>query len=244
MKPFWLAWQFLTRLPAPVFTEVSAKESGASLAYYPLVGLLLGGLLWGLAQLTLWLPANLVAGLVLAFWVWVTGGLHLDGLADSSDAWLGSHGDKARALDIMHDSRIGSGGALAITLLLLLKWIALSELLTADLSWVLLLVPFWGRLAALVLLLTTPYVSGGMAREMVQHQPKILMGLWGLAGLGVMLWSVQFWGLLLLASWLGVRRWAQRLLGGLNGDLLGASIEITELAVMVAFIGFYFNLGG
>jgi Cobalamin-5-phosphate synthase len=67
MKSFWLAWQFLTRLPAPSYAEVSAKESGASLVYYPLVGLIIGLMLWALAQLTLWLPANLVAGLVLAF---------------------------------------------------------------------------------------------------------------------------------------------------------------------------------
>jgi adenosylcobinamide-GDP ribazoletransferase len=242
MKSFWLAWQFLTRLPAPAYSAVSPKESGTSLAYYPLVGLIIGLLLWALAQLTLWLPANLVAGLVLAFWVWVSGGLHLDGLADSADAWLGSHGDKARALNIMHDSRIGSGGAIAIALILLLKWIALTELLSADLSWVLLLVPFWGRIAALALLLTTPYVSGGIASEMVQHQPQRMMGLWVVAGVGAIFWSAQIWGLLLLAGWVACRAWSQKLLGGLNGDLLGASIEITELLVMIALIGFYFNL--
>ncbi|WP_178860740.1 adenosylcobinamide-GDP ribazoletransferase [Thiomicrorhabdus cannonii] len=241
MKSFWLAWQFLTRLPAPSYAEVSAKESGASLAYYPLVGLVIGLMLWGLAQLALWLPANLVAGLVLAFWVWVSGGLHLDGLADSSDAWLGAHGDKTRALNIMHDSRIGSGGAIAIALLLLLKWIALTELLSADLSWVLLLVPFWGRLSAQALLLTTPYVSGGIARDMILHLPKKRMWVWVLLGVAGILWTTQFWGLSLLLSWWVVRVWAFKLLGGLNGDLLGASIEITELVVMIAFVGFYFN---
>ncbi|NCA91441.1 MAG: adenosylcobinamide-GDP ribazoletransferase, partial [Gammaproteobacteria bacterium] len=95
MRPFLIALQFLTRLPVRLTGELSAADLGRSLLYYPLVGLLLGGLLvaggWLLAGggLLTGVAPVLAAALVLSLWVGLTGALHLDGLADMIDAWAG-----------------------------------------------------------------------------------------------------------------------------------------------------------
>jgi adenosylcobinamide-GDP ribazoletransferase len=92
-----VALQFLTRLPVRLDPPPTPQEVGASLAWYPPVGLLLGLLLSGSAVALARLPPLLAAALVLTLWVLSTGALHLDGLADTADAWVGGHGDRARS---------------------------------------------------------------------------------------------------------------------------------------------------
>ena len=89
MLPLWIALQFLSSLPIRLPGMPSPQELGRSLLFYPLVGLLFGGLLWGLNALLSGAPAMLHAAILLTVWVVLSGGLHLDGLADSTDAWLG-----------------------------------------------------------------------------------------------------------------------------------------------------------
>ena len=107
MLPFWIALQFLSSLPIRLSGMPKPQELGRSLLFYPLVGLLFGLLLWGANALLAGAPLMLHAALLLTLWVLLSGGLHLDGLADSADAWLGGFGDRERTLTIMKDPRSG-----------------------------------------------------------------------------------------------------------------------------------------
>src|SRR3989338_1738452 len=134
---------------------------GRSLLSYPLVGLLLGAVLlsaqWALQGQA---PA-LQAALLLILWVGLTGGLHLDGLADSADAWAGGFGDRERTLAIMQDPRSGPIAVVVLVLVLLLKFAALLALIEQQHSVLLIIVPLISRSALLGLFLTTPYVRPG-----------------------------------------------------------------------------------
>ena len=119
MKPLFYAVAFLTRIPVPF--RFDARDRTKSTAYYPLVGLLIGGVIAAFDGLiAVHFPPLVRAVLVTACWVFITGGLHLDGLMDVFDG-LGSHREPERILAIMKDSRVGAMGVLAAVLILLLK---------------------------------------------------------------------------------------------------------------------------
>lgn len=103
MTPLLIALQFLTRLPVRLPGMPEPQQIGRSLLFYPLVGALLGLLLLGLEWLLGDTALLLKAALLLAAWVALSGGLHLDGLADTADAWVGGYGDRERTLAIMKD---------------------------------------------------------------------------------------------------------------------------------------------
>lgn len=133
-RAFLIAARFLTRapLPDPAAAAVPrAADSGRAALLYPLVGLLLGVFLAALAWLLSATPTPVAATLVLTAWVWGTGALHLDGLSDCADAWVGGLGDRARTLAILKDPHLGAMGAVALMLALLAKWSALWALLAA-----------------------------------------------------------------------------------------------------------------
>ena len=129
LRPFWLALGFLTRIPVPLKGEPQAGEQGQSMLFYPLVGLVIGLGMMFLAWLLGSTSATVSAALLLLFWVLVTGALHLDGLADSVDAWLGSHGDRERALAIMKDPASGPAAVVVLVVVLLIKYAVIVELL-------------------------------------------------------------------------------------------------------------------
>lgn len=166
LRPFWIAGRFLSRLPFPDPGPTAPTEVGRSVPWYPLVGLLMG-LPAALAALLLAdTPSDLAAALVLILWVWSSGGLHLDGLADSADAWIGGLGSRERTLEIMKDPRSGPAAVTAIVLTLLLKWSALKTLVATGVLWPLLIVPLLARAQLPLLLLTTHYArTQGMARD-------------------------------------------------------------------------------
>ena len=126
MRGLLAAIAFLTRLPVPARVWAEASRPPVQLPWYPVVGLLIGALLSGLACLLSREPPLLTAALLLLAWTGITGGLHLDGLADSADAWVGGLGDRARTLEIMKDPRSGPMGVTAIVVVLLLKFAALA----------------------------------------------------------------------------------------------------------------------
>ncbi len=243
MKPFWLAIQFMSRLPTPQFEQVSARDMGRSISFFPIVGLIVGAFLVATAQLVYWLPAELVAGLVLAVWAWVTGGLHLDGLADMADGWLGGVGNQQRALEIMKDSRIGTGGGVALGLMLLLKWLALSYVIAAELWLWLLLIPMMARVASIALMPLTEYVSQqGLAEQMVLNLSKTAVFSWVVLTLVGLLWWAWPLALVAVLVWLWLRWLMIQITGGMTGDTAGAMTEVMELALMIGLVGF-FGLG-
>jgi adenosylcobinamide-GDP ribazoletransferase len=242
MKPFWLAWQFLTRFPAPSYAEVAPVEVGRSQLWYPLVGLGLGGLLYGaghLLQLT-HLPALAAAALLLSLWVAMTGALHLDGLADTMDAWVGGHADPERSLAIMKDPAAGPMGVTALVLLLLLKF----SLLAAwphGLPVAVILVPALARAAVPLLFRALPYLRGeGLGRALADHlplggflllwTPLLLLAWFGIGNSVVWLLLTLLFGVVLLGL-LYKRRF-----NGLTGDMVGAAIEIIETVLLLTLV--------
>jgi len=237
--PFWIALQFLSSLPVRLPGMPEPREVGRSLLCYPLVGLLFGVLLWLASHLLQGTAAPLHAALLLALWVLLSGALHLDGLADSADAWLGGFGDRERTLQIMKDPRSGPIAVVTLVLVLLLKFCALWVLVERGAGALLVLAPVVGRAAMLGLFLGTPYVrQGGLGQALAEHLPRRAAG-WVL--LGSVLLCLLLGGL--RAVWpmavaLGVFLWLRRLmcqrLGGATGDTAGALLELLELAVVLA----------
>ena len=156
MLPLWIALQFLSSLPVSLPGMPAPREVGRSLLWYPLVGLLFGLLLWLASHFLQGTAAPLHAALLLTLWVLLSGALHLDGLADSADAWLGGFGDRERTLQIMKDPRSGPIAVVTLVLVLLLKFCALWVLVEQGIGMQLLLAPLIGRAAMLGLFLSTP----------------------------------------------------------------------------------------
>lgn len=238
MKAFLLALQFLTCFPLSLRSAPSPADWGKSALAYPVIGLLIGLLLAGLQQLVGHADPLLQAALLTATWALITGGLHLDGLADSADAWVGGHGDRKRTLAIMKDPRSGPAAISTLVLTLLLKFSALAVLTKADTWPALLLVPVLGRAAIVALLLSTPYVRpGGMGSAITAHLPRaaaVLVMLMVAAG-GLFAGKAGALALVVaVAAWLVLRWMMLRRLGGMTGDTLGAAVELTEVAVLIA----------
>ncbi|MDH1442203.1 adenosylcobinamide-GDP ribazoletransferase [Pseudomonas sp. GD03721] len=233
-----IALQFLTRLPVSLPGIPTPEQVGRSLLWYPLVGLLLGLLLWGVHLLLGQTSAVLQAAIILALWVGLSGGLHLDGLADTADAWVGGFADRERTLAIMKDPRSGPIAVVVLVLLLLLKFAALFTLLQAGQGIYLLLLPWLGRSLLPLLLATTPYVRvGGLGQALVDHLPRgQLPWVLGVHLLGMLLFG--WMGLLALATalllFIWLRRALLRRLGGTTGDTAGALVELGECAVLLA----------
>ncbi len=238
LKPLRIAVQFLTRIPVPSPGMVADKEIGRSLLWYPLVGALLGGVLVGLYWLTDGTAPLLRAALILAVWILITGALHLDGLADSADAWLGGLGDRERTLAIMKDPCSGPGAVTTLIVVLLLKLAAL-DVLVAKAQWTpLILGPLLGRTALPLLFLTTPYVrSTGLGATLATHMPRrsaailvvaiatAVFSIFGRSGIVTLLACIGLF-------WL-MRRLMIRRIGGATGDTAGAVVEIVEMTVLL-----------
>ncbi len=223
-----IALGLLTRFPLPLLHPApSDQELGHSVLAYPLVGALLGLLLTLLAGLPWLWPPPVQAALLLSFWVWSSGALHLDGLADSADAWVGGIGNRQRTLDLLKDPHCGSMAVVTLILLLLLKWSALAALLAAAQGSLLWLAPLLGRSALLLLLLTTPYVrANGMGATAARLLPR-RSGWLLTASLPLLCWLLAGTIALLailatLLLFVVLRHALQQRLGGTTGDTAGA----------------------
>lgn len=238
MLGFWIALQFLSSLPVRLPGMPSAAQMGRSVLFYPLLGLLFGVLLWGLHALLEGSPVLLHAALLLSAWVVLSGGLHLDGLADSADAWLGGFGDRERTLEIMKDPRSGPIAVVTLVLVLLLKFCAVLVLVERGQGVLLILAPLLGRASLLGLFLCTPYVrSGGIGQALADHLPR-RSAAWALfASFALCLCIAGLQGLYVLivagVAFFWLRRVMIRRLGGTTGDTAGALLELLELAVLL-----------
>lgn len=239
-RPFLIALQFLTRLPVRPDGELREGDIGRSLPCYPLVGLTLGGLLAGTAWLLQDVPIALRCALLLAVWVASTGALHLDGLADSADAWAGGRGDAGRTLALMKDPCSGPMGVAAVALTLLIKFGALNAVCGAGDYAALVLAPLLGRTALPLLFLTTPYVRpGGLGSALARHLPRRAAAIAVVAG-ALSTLAAGITGAVALLAGIGTfwmaRRAMLRRIGGSTGDTAGALVELTEAAVLVGTV--------
>lgn len=236
-----LAVRFLTVFPVPGREAEGAGALGRSAWWFPVVGLALGACLVAADRvLLLVFPPLLAAVLLVAGWKILTGGLHLDGLADSIDGLAGR--DPERRIAIMRDSRLGAFGAVALALSLLISVGAVDALPAPRRPVVLLLAPAIGRLAPVLIgPLFRPATPGqGYGAEFLGGlsawaTPVHVAGLWILAALTLGPWG----GLLLSCGLAAALLWAIWLvsrIGGLTGDALGGSVEISEMATLTTAV--------
>jgi adenosylcobinamide-GDP ribazoletransferase len=235
------AFAFLTRLPVwsgPLRDE----DLGRSVTFFPIVGLVLGLVLTGAGSLLAGaLSPTLGAVGLVAVLAALTGGLHLDGVADVFDALGGGRGDRQRMLDIMKDSRIGAHGAAALVLVLLAKVLAASEVLARRDLPGLLAFPAIARWAVTPAIVFHPYARAegtgrafsGAARAWEVVGATALLAL-ALFALGPRL-LVPAAGALAAATVFAL--WLRRRLGGLPGDVFGASIELAEVVALALTTG-------
>ncbi len=239
MQSFLIALQFLTRFPVHLSGVPAPEARGRSLLAYPLVGAVIGLLLVVLDYLLGTPDPWLEAALLLTAWVVVTGALHLDGLADSADAWLGGRGEPERTLEIMKDPRSGPAGVAAVVMLLLVKFAALTALLRAELWLVLLIAPVLGRTLLIWLFLTTPYVrENGLGADLARHLPRdagwLVCGIVALAMPLLFGWSgLRLLLIVAVVAWL-LRRLMLKHIHGTTGDTAGALLEVVEVTCLVA----------
>lgn len=228
------AFGLLSRLPLPNHQGTGAASAWA----WPLVGVVLGALGAALATGALWLGVTpgVTAVLVLALGAMLTGGLHEDGLSDTADGLFGGW-TRERRLEIMKDSRVGSYGVLALVLVTLARWSALTAVLVHGGHWEALVVT--GALSrapmALVMALLPNARGEGLSHATGRPSPvTALMGLALAAGLAVALtgWTA----VALVFAALGVSLWlaftALRKIGGQTGDILGATQQLAEVACL------------
>jgi adenosylcobinamide-GDP ribazoletransferase len=230
------AFAFLTRLPV-WRGPLRDVDLGQSVSFFPLVGLVLGFALTGLAAalagtLSPWMIAVLLATLLAA----LTGALHLDGFADVFDALGGGRGDRARMLEIMRDSRIGAHGAAALTLLLIAKVAALAQLAERRDLLTLLAFPTVARWLAGLLIVVFPYARPeGLGRAFSGEAGRVQAAI----ATGIVAVAVAVLGTALILPALGTAAvvlgfgfWLHRRLGGLTGDVYGAAIELGEVSML------------
>jgi len=246
MRLFFIALQFLTRLPVPFIGEASGLDLARSTVCYPLVGALIGGLLVGVDWLVQWIwPVEVASAAVIVAGILITGGLHLDGLMDTCDGVWGLH-SRERRLEIMRDSRVGAFGVLGAVCALLLKFSFLLAL-TGDARWrALLLMPILSRWTMVFAVAWFPYArpEGGLGQAFADHTRPIH---WLLASLPALLAAFLLVppapaSLVLLGLWLAgalASLFLHIRLGGLTGDTYGAINEIGELAGLALGTAFF-----
>jgi adenosylcobinamide-GDP ribazoletransferase len=238
MKGLRGALGFLTILPVG---KAPHWQGPAMLPWFPVAGFILG-LLWVGCDVVLGciFPSPLRAALDMVFIIVLTGGLHLDGLADTADGLL-SHRGREEALRIMKDSQIGTWGVLALVSVLALKGLALYEIILTGSSLPLILVPAFGRVAMLVGIAALPYGRGeeGIAHKIFELGTKKYAWIPGILLLGL--------GCILLLAWPGplvitgtfalivalILGWYRSRLGCITGDMLGALGEVAEAVVLL-----------
>ncbi|WIV97030.1 adenosylcobinamide-GDP ribazoletransferase [Kinneretia aquatilis] len=252
LRLFFIALQFFTRCPVPAWVGFEPAWLQACGRYFPAVGLLVGA--WSAAVLgaALWLwPPMVAVGLSMAASIWLTGGFHEDGWADSCDG-LGGAVSREKALTIMKDSRIGSYGALGLILMLGLKAACLLALVEHS-PLLALLALIWAhsasRLAPVWLMHALPYAGDAEHAKAKPLATEASLGtvfaglLWPLALAGGML--ILLPGLLPALSaaslaGLGLTWWMQsmlkRRLGGYTGDNLGATQQLVELGLLLGLL--------
>lgn len=232
IRSFSHALQFLTRLPAPRVDVFDPADLSRSALWFPVVGIIVGAIL----AVALWLGALaspwIGALLALIAWVWVTGGLHLDGLGDVADALAGAHRSPERFLQILRDPHIGAFGAMAITLQLIAKLVLLAQIASPPALIPLILVAAWARLGPPVWSLAVPPLAAGSGERFSwQIDARVVAAEAAVLTLLSAYFAPVLLGALVVIPAIAAY-WRYRL-GGLTGDCLGASVEVTETILLL-----------
>ena len=243
LEYFFGAVRFFKRLPVPAWVGHSSEALNCSARYFPAVGLLVGaiGALVFLAAALFW-PQPVAVLLSMAATIYATGAFHEDGLANTADG-LGGGWEKLRILEIMKDSRVGSYGAVAMTLALLGKFMLLNSMDAALVPYALLAGHALSRFCSTVLLATMTYVREDLlsrAKPLATRlsTDEILIALlFALLALALLPLEKAIVGCLPAAIstwWLAAK--FKRWLGGYTGDCLGATQQVSELAFYLGLL--------
>ena len=243
IKSEWRLWlvalSFFTHLPVQV-TDFKEADLNHAAKYFPLVGILVGliaAAIYGLAILV-W-PLQLAVLASMAATIWLTGAFHEDGLADAADG-LGGGWEKQQVLTIMQDSRLGSFGAIALFMVLLAKFEALSHSSAPLLPGIMLAGHALSRFAAVLVIYTQTYVrTDGKSKPLATQLSRgemALAGLFGLAPLALLGYKVLLAMLPVALVWFWFSNKLKKRLGGYTGDCLGAMQQLTEVAFYLGLL--------
>lgn len=242
MTPFFAAIRFLTIFPLPGRPESDCKALARSLPYFPVVGLSLGCIGAGLSS-PAWtfFPPMVAAVLMTAVLMGLSGGLHLDGLADTADGFFSAR-PRARILEIMRDSRIGAMGVIALIMILLLKVTSLASLDRGQAMRAVFLMPIAGRCSLVIFMALLPYArkEGGLATLFYSRRSR-WAGAWALFFFFVFTLFIAGWDCLLpilfffILTVLVFALVCKKIIGGATGDTLGAVCELSEACTALSF---------
>ncbi|WP_144349984.1 adenosylcobinamide-GDP ribazoletransferase [Sporomusa termitida] len=240
MNDFFTGLQFLTRIRVIEQTDWSPDSFGRSVKYFTLIGAIIGLILavinYALSQ---FLPAHVLAAVIILAEIVLTGGLHCDGFMDTADGVFSGR-PRERMLEIMKDSRVGANGVVAFGLLLLLKYSLIVDMTPAMLTSALLVMPVAGRLAMVISITSFPYARpDGMGKAFAQYAGRSTLLIAVIAALVIVLplglTAAVSAGAGVLAGVLSARYFAG-VLGGLTGDTYGAVTYLTELMALLVFV--------
>lgn len=252
-RNFLLALQFFTRIHVPSFADFKESDLNQSAKYFPLIGIVIGGLGAAIYLLSsCLLPQNIAVLLSMAATIYLTGAFHEDGLADSVDG-LGGGWDKSRILTIMQDSRLGTFGAVALFFALFAKYQLLISLPQNMVAYALILSHALSRLSAVFMMSTLSYVKlDGKAKPLATSMSRFdvviacVFGLLPLVFLSCYFPDISnimnvllFVAAPAMLAWLWWRAKIKHWLGGYTGDCLGATQQLTELAIYLGLVAFF-----
>ncbi len=230
---------FFSRLPAPSRPLLDADDMRRAATYWPLVGIAVGGAMagaWWLAS-RLW-PPLIASGVALAVGILVTGALEQDGVADVADGFAGDPA-RDRVLEIMHESRVGPAGAIALAVMAGLRWQALAALPVAIVPAMVVAAQALSRASAVGLMALLPYLRGQDSRAgpVVGRLPPARLTVAAAIGLApLLLLPPPLCPVAVLAAAAALTAcaaWFARRLGGYTGDCVGATQQVAELALLL-----------
>ncbi len=212
------------------------------MAFFPLVGLLIGLLLTlGHYLFSFIFPKPLVLWFTIGLLALITRGLHLDGFADTIDG-LASGGTKEKILEVMRDSRIGAFGVLSLVLLIGAKYFALDGISNPSLPYSLILMTVMGRNSMVLVCYRSPYArsNGGLGKPFTENLGICELVLSSASAFGITLFLMGVKGIMVFLGIglfsLGYRLFFIKRLGGVTGDVLGAANELSELLCLLLII--------
>ena len=252
LAPFFSALRFLTIIKVPFWREDWSAENAQrqfarSLIYYPLVGLVIGLILAAAYWLfSSWMPPILIGVIIVALMAWLTGALHLDGFADCADGVAASHKDEVTRDRIMKESTVGAMAVIAVVILLLLKFAALSSISDDVMIKALIVTPVLSRWAMANMVYIFPYKrKSGMGQMLKELRAPYVIIVPTLVTLIITFLAFNWVSLLIMAiaifSMLLCAFFYKRKLHGISGDTYGATNEITEVVIFVFFALYIFS---
>ena len=230
-KAFALAFNMLSIIPFFKVHDFYKGINGYSAMFYPLVGFILGTILWGVhTLLTPYLPGIHLSVIIFTLWITLTGALHLDGFSDTLD---GLFVNKDKALEVMKDSHVGGMGMIFSVVFLALKLSSLIYLGIEQLMYLLPIILMFSRLNATLAIYFYEYVSGGVGKLLKTElgTKHLFFAILYSLVLAFLFHSLTLFIISIIVLTLSARFFTSRL-GGLSGDIYGFIIEVTELALL------------